>query len=97
MKDSSLMRINPAAALFAVLVCATFCGAASADDFGRDDSGSFKFTMTSLPFFGDDREEDGTSAARQSSAYDDAEYTTDSIGRRVPVRTHRSGSAISSH
>jgi hypothetical protein len=71
-----------------------FCVSADAIDFGRDDSGNVKFTVTSLPFLNDDKEQEDSCESNTASDYDDAEYTTDSIGRRVPVRTHRSGSAI---
>lgn len=83
-------RITAAAAGVVVLA-----GIAGAADFGQDDSGKFKFTMTSMPFFNDSKEGDRECSSSSSSDYDDAEYTVDSIGRKVPVRTHRAGSAIS--
>jgi len=81
---------------FLVVAAVALSGAAFADDFGRDDSGRFKFTMTSIPFLDNAKEGDGEYASSSAaSQYDDAEYTVDSIGRKVPARTHRSGSAIS--
>jgi len=54
-----------------------------------------KVSLTSLPFLSD--EEEGREGSRECSrSYDpeDAEYEVDTIGRKVPVRTRKSGSAI---
>ncbi|MBP7056434.1 MAG: hypothetical protein KBB52_06255 [Candidatus Omnitrophica bacterium] len=80
-------------ALFSVIIIVP----AKADSFDlrRDDSGGMKVSLTSLPFLSDE-EEDRESSKECSSSYDpeDAEYEVDTIGRKVPVRTRKSGSAI---
>lgn len=78
-----------------MLVQISACPSASAIDFGRDDSGNVKFTMKGLPFLEDDGGKEETECRREEYDPDDEEYTTDSIGRKVPVRTHKAGSAIS--
>lgn len=89
-----LMWLWAAAVMFFAGISAN--GVACAADFGQDDSGTFKFTMTSIPFLDNAKEgSEECSSSGSASDYDDAEYTVDSIGRKVPVRTHRSGSAIS--
>lgn len=82
-----------AAIVFGFLLPGGFVQAA---DFGLDDSGKVKFTMRSLPFFDEPKEGDEERSGGSITDPDDEEYTTDSIGRKVPVRTHRSGSAITS-
>ena len=71
------------------------CGATT--DFRQDDSGGVKFTMKSLPFF-DDEESDGSGEISRGNEYDpeDEEYTTDAVGRKVPVRTRKGADAIQS-
>ena len=72
-----------------IIACAAallvFWGEANAA-FDDDDNSGFKVTVKSLPFFGDEDEDD----SYQYNDYDDpsdTEYTYDATGRKVPVRT----------
>ena len=77
-----------------VMTVFLICGNVSAVDFGRDDSGNMKFTMHSIPFLDEEKEGEEKDSPCPASD-DDSSYTIDSIGRKVPTATHRSGSAIS--
>ena len=63
-------------------------------DFGQDDSGKVKISMSS--FFNDDDKGDSERSATRDVNYDpeDADYKVDIIGRKVPVKTRKAGTAI---
>ena len=66
----------------------------AADSPQKDDGGSFKFNFDSVPFFDEEKE----SAVRQEKPEDEpTEYTYDATGRKVPVRTEKSGTASPVH
>lgn len=63
--------------------------------FDCDDSGGLKMSISS---FFDERpakdEDDRESRYKAAENIDDKDYTVDTLGRKVPVRTKRGGSAI---
>lgn len=64
-------------------------------DFDRDDSSGMKVSLTSLPFFNEDKDgPDRSGACNKDYDPDDQEYEVDTIGRKVPVRTRKAGTAI---
>ena len=86
------MRILILLLVFGAIVCGTsLCFAVA---FDHDDSGNIKMTLSSFPFFGDGDDDAERSSCCDDYDPDDEEYTTDSLGRKVPVRTRKSGSAI---
>lgn len=79
-----------------LLVCAALSTDAGALDIDHDADGNVKLTMKGLPIFdGDGTREsaDEGRAWRDDEDADDNEYTIDSLGRRVPVRTRKAPSA----
>ena len=64
------------------------CGA-----FEEDDQGRLKFSFDSLPFLGGSDKEGAAGQERAVSDQEEDEYTYDAMGRKVPVRTLRSGDA----
>ena len=77
-------------ALLAMILC---CGIASAaEDDWKSGNGCWKMSLDSLPLFGD-RSEDESGSAGAGEYVEPTEYTVDATGRKVPVRTERSGMA----
>jgi len=60
---------------------------------GNDDEGGFKFRLDSLPFFNDSKEEPDRPPVVEDDYTDEEKYRVDATGRKVPVRTEKSGSA----
>ena len=67
--------------------------------FETDDQGRVKFSLSSLPFLGDsDKDSEDTSAYNDDDYIPEKEkYTYDAMGRKVPTRTERSGTASPIH
>ncbi|MCM8790464.1 MAG: hypothetical protein NC938_02035 [Candidatus Omnitrophica bacterium] len=77
-------------ATLAVMVCfvffASFAGAA------EDDKGTgFGLSFSSIPFLSDSEDDRGETFAQEYE--EPTEYTYDATGRKVPVRTEKSGTA----
>ena len=86
------MRIATILLISSVLLCGVpSCFAAAFDD---EDSGSFKVSLSSLPFFAEPGDDAARDNRRDDHDPDDEEYTTDSLGRKVPARTRKAGTAI---
>lgn len=62
--------------------------------FEQDDEGRVKFSFSSLPMFGESGGDSGSGERRASDYEEENEYTYDAMGRKVPVRTQRSGDAF---
>jgi len=90
MRDKLLMLL-----LIAVVLAACPAGHA----FETDDEGRVKFSFSSLPLFGDsDKDSESTSAYNDDDYIPEKEkYTYDAMGRKVPTRTERSGTASPIH
>lgn len=84
--------ISIISAITILVIAVAACQAIGID---RDESGNIKVTMTS--FFDDEPEKEGDDReARYKAAeeLDDKDYRVDIIGRKVPVKTKRAGTAI---
>ena len=83
-------------AILLLVTIAVVCGGSTcrAAGLGHDESGNIKMTFSSLPFFGDSDDEDERDSRYDDYDPDEEEYTTDSLGRKVPVKTRKGGTAI---
>jgi hypothetical protein len=81
----------------AILVVCVFFAGASYAAFDDNDQGRMKFSFDSLPLFGDSAKDRDCGARQVPDDHEDDEYTYDVTGRKVPVRTLRSGDASPVH
>ncbi len=77
-------------ALLAMILCSG--SASAAEDDWKSGDGCWKMSLDSLPLFGDSSEEKSDSAGA-GEYVEPTEYTVDATGRKVPVKTERSGMA----